>query len=214
MTGKKVKRPDTYARNVFINCPFDDGYIRLFDAAAFTVIACGFVARCALEIDDGSEVRIEKIFKIISECKFGVHDLSRTELDAAHLLPRFNMPLELGIFLGAKRFGAGAQRSKSALIMDTDRFRYQKLVSDIAGQDIRDHGGEMARAIGNVRNWLASTDGMVRLPGQEALVMDYSKYLTDLPWICEEMRLSLDELTFNDKVNIMNLWSLASESPN
>jgi hypothetical protein len=86
--------------DVFINCPFDDDYRALFRAIIFAVIACGFRARCALEISDAATARIEKIYKIISECGYGVHDISRTELDEVNQLPRFNMPLELGIFLG------------------------------------------------------------------------------------------------------------------
>ncbi|MEK6375316.1 MAG: hypothetical protein AABO58_21790 [Acidobacteriota bacterium] len=87
------------------NCPLDDVYRQLFEAVVFAVHDCGYIARCALEVDDASEVRIEKIAKIIASCKFGIHDISRTELDAGTDLPRFNMPLELGLFLGAKRFG-------------------------------------------------------------------------------------------------------------
>ena len=81
-------RGDSLNHNVFINSPFDEGYTQLFDATIFAVIACGFVVRCALEIDDGSEVRIAKIFNIVAACRFGIHDLSRTELDPEHLLPR------------------------------------------------------------------------------------------------------------------------------
>ncbi len=67
------------ATSVFINCPFDAQYRPLFEAIVFAVFACGFRPRCALEIDDASQVRIDKIFKIIAECKYGVHDISRTE---------------------------------------------------------------------------------------------------------------------------------------
>ena len=89
--------PD-FDRNVFINCPFDDAYQSIFRAVIFTVYAAGGHARCALEVSDGGEVRIAKILRIIEDCRFGVHDISRTELDAATGLPRFNMPLELGLF--------------------------------------------------------------------------------------------------------------------
>jgi hypothetical protein len=88
-----------YAQRAFINCPFDSEYKPLFEAIAFAVLACGIRPRCALEIDDSSEVRIDKIFKIIAECKYGIHDISRTEVTSASGLPRFNMPLELGNFV-------------------------------------------------------------------------------------------------------------------
>ena len=63
---------------------------------------------------------MDKLYNLISECRYGIHDLSGTELDPEHGLPRFNMPLELGIFLGAKRYGATPQL-KRVLILDVDR---------------------------------------------------------------------------------------------
>jgi len=57
---------------------------------------------------------VDKLYGLIEACRYGIHDLSRTELDKSHQLPRFNMPLELGIFLGARRYGgAGKSRSNS-----------------------------------------------------------------------------------------------------
>src|ERR1700730_7420898 len=93
-------------RDVFINCPFDAEYRLFFWATVFVILRSGFQARCALETDDSSENRFEEICKIISDCRYGIHDICRrTELDPKSTLPRFNMPLELGLFLGAKRFG-------------------------------------------------------------------------------------------------------------
>ena len=46
-----------------------------------------------------------KIYGLIEECRYGIHDLSRTKLDEINALPRFNMPIELGLFLGAMRYG-------------------------------------------------------------------------------------------------------------
>lgn len=43
------------------------------------------------------------------------------------------MPLELGTFLGAKHFGSEIQKKKTCLILDKEKFRYQKFISDIAG---------------------------------------------------------------------------------
>jgi len=100
---------------VFINVPFDRRYKKLFEALVFAVHDCGFEARSAREQDDGSQVRLDKLYEIIGECPFGIHDLSRTGLDTTYRLPRFNMPLELGIFLGAKKFGWPGAGSKVVL---------------------------------------------------------------------------------------------------
>ena len=115
-----------YNDNVFINCPFDKDYKPLLDAMVFTVYDCGFIVRCALEEDDASQVRIDKIYNIISDCRYGIHDISRTDLDKNSGLPRFNMPFELGVFLGAKKFGAEEHKRKKCLILDREPYRYQQ----------------------------------------------------------------------------------------
>ncbi|MEA2337939.1 MAG: hypothetical protein QOE82_1946 [Thermoanaerobaculia bacterium] len=125
-----------YERSVFVNCPLDEQYRPLFEALVFAIQDCGYIARCALEVADASEVRIEKITRIIGDCRFGIHDISRTDTDSATGLPRFNMPLELGLFIGAKRFGRAEQKTKTCLILDIERYRYQKFISDIAGRTL------------------------------------------------------------------------------
>lgn len=180
-------------------------YSRLFNCVVFTTIYCGFRARCALEIDDGSQIRVEKIFKIIEECRFGIHDLSRTELDRASRLPRFNMPLELGMFLGAKRYGGSLQRRKQCLILDRDLYRYQKFISDIAGQDIRSHESNIEKSISITRDWLRSCAAR-SMPGGAAIHKKYRKFVLQLPAICKDLRLKSDEMTFNDYTNIVVEW--------
>ena len=89
----------------------------------FAISDCGFVARCALEDDDASRVRVDKIYDLISESKYGIHDISRVTLDHVNHLPRFNMPLELELWLGAKRFGAKRDKQKRALVLDKLPYR-------------------------------------------------------------------------------------------
>ena len=149
-------RERTSADDVFINCPFDRDYSPIFNALIFTIYACGFRPRSAKELDDGGQTRIDKLFSLIEECRFGIHDLSRTELDAVNQLPRFNMPLELGMFLGAKRYGGAAQKAKRVLILDTEQYRYQRFISDLAGMDIHAHASDAVNALRETRDWLAN----------------------------------------------------------
>ena len=92
----------------------------MFDALVFAVHDCGFVARSAFETDDATQVRVTKILKIISSSKYGIHDISCTSVSGPHKLPRFNMPLELGLFMGAKHFGGSVHRRKRGLVLDRD----------------------------------------------------------------------------------------------
>jgi hypothetical protein len=161
---------------VFVNVPFDRRYKAVFDGLVFAVHDCGFLARSAREQDDGSQVRLAKLYEIIRDCQFGIHDLSRTSLDAQNRLPRFNMPLELGIFLGAKKYGGAKHARKSCLILDREPYRYQIFCSDIAGQDIRAHYNEVGHAITAVRDWLRTNRVNSRIPGAARMRERYLEF--------------------------------------
>jgi len=194
-------------RQVFLNVPFDIRYKKLLDALVFAVHDCGLVARCALEKDDGGQVRVDKLYHIIRDSRFGIHDLSRTTLDTEHRLPRFNMPLELGVFLGARRFGNSAQRRKSCLILDRDRYRYQIFCSDISGQDIRAHGNDVPQALTAVRNWLQTNVRTSRqLPGPSTVIARYVEFRRQLPFMCRHEKLWPSELTFLDYQQLVIKW--------
>src|SRR6185295_10523652 len=163
-----------FNRNVFINCPFDSDYQPLLYAIVFTIQIAGFTPRCAKEASD-ADLRLQKIKNIISECKYGIHDISRTEL-SSNGLPRFNMPLELGIDLGCKEFGGSRQKSKSLLILDKTENRYLKFISDLRGQDPKPHGRSPKRAINQVRDWLSDKSGFETLPGGDYMDKRYKKF--------------------------------------
>jgi hypothetical protein len=198
--------PTLYSHSVFINCPFDDEYRPIFWAVVFTVSACGYVPRCTLEHDDASQVRIEKIYRLIEDSALSIHDVSRTELDSQNHLPRFNMPLELGVFLGAKRFGSKAHQAKRCLVLDRERYRFQKFISDIAGQDIKAHDNKPATAIRAVRDWLRRGVTGALLPGGSHLCSAYERFTEELPGLCAPTNLAAAELTFTDFRDLVGSW--------
>jgi hypothetical protein len=104
----------TDGRDIFINCPFDPRYRPMLRGLVFAVHDCGFAARSALEVEDSGEVRVQKVVRIIGESPYAIHDISRVDLDAKTGFPRFNMPLELGLFLGAKAFGDATNQQSAA----------------------------------------------------------------------------------------------------
>jgi hypothetical protein len=192
---------------VFINCPFDAGYRPIFNAIVFAVHDCGFRAHCALEAEDSGEERIRKIKRIIRECACGIHDISRVELDATNALPRFNMPLELGLFLGAQEYGSGEQRQKRSLVLDTDPYRYQKFCSDIAGQDIRAHRDQPRRAVAAVRAMLStSLNGRTRIPGEATIQKRYAQFRAELPVVCRRGHVKVAELQFVEFRYFVENW--------
>lgn len=194
------------ATHVFLNCPFDLNYLPVFRALVFAVFDLGFFPRCSLEVDDSSESRLDKIMRMIEECRYGIHDLSAVQLDRVNRLPRFNMPLELGLFLGCKRFGERRQHQKGCLVLDRIPYRYRASMSDISGQDIHVHGGKPEKAIVEVRNWLATASRHRNLPGGADVVDRYRRFSKQLPALSRELRLKPDGLIYSDFCNIIRIW--------
>jgi hypothetical protein len=162
-------------------------------------------------MDDGSETRIDKLYRIIDQSRFSVHDLSRTELDDVNQLPRFNMPLELGLFLGAKRFGDEDQKLKRCLILDVEQFRYQKFISDIAGMDITAHAGVPRRMVELTRNWLATVSRRKSIPAPAVLVDSFDRFFAGLPTITANAGTSVDGMAYPDFERFVLAWVAAEK---
>lgn len=194
--------------DVFINCPFDADFNPIFQALIFTIYACGFRPRSARELDDGGQTRIDKLYNIIEECRYGIHDLSRTELDDKNQLPRFNMPLELGLFLGAKRYGDKAQSDKRLLILDVEQFRYQKFISDLAGMDIHEHRGKPKEAVRETRDWLANVSRR-QISSSTKIVRLYDHFIIDLPALAETFEFESEKIPYVDYERLVVGWLTA-----
>ncbi len=113
------------------------------------------------------------------------------------------MPLELGLFLGAKRFGIGAQKRKRCLVLDRERFRFQAFISDIAGQDVESHQGEIGTLIAQVRDFLDNTTGGKPLPSGAVIMGDFTRMSNELPAICVRLKLDPTDLKFKNYVWIV-----------
>lgn len=209
----RTRRPATLdAASVFINCPFDADYWPLLEVMVFTVIACGFNPRSALEESDSSVNRLEKIQKLIGQAAFGIHDISRVKVSGPRGLPRFNMPFELGLDIGCKRHGSAAQRSKKLLVLDKLPYRYQKCLSDIAGQDIKAHGENVNKVMTVVRDWLRMASGRTELPGPDRIKRDFRRFSIALPGMCAAAGLRRGMLPFVEYVALVReALSVANE---
>lgn len=196
----------TLARDVFINCPFDDEFDPGFRALVFAVLACGFRARCAREMDDATETRLDKLYRIIEQSRFGLHDISRTQLDDQWGLPRFNMPLELGLFLGAKRFGGEEQKHKRCLLFDTEQYRYQKFISDLNGMDVTPHAGDIRRMAECTRNWLVTVSRRRTVPTAAQLLDSFDRFFAGLDDIAREADLNADTIIYPDFERLVLHW--------
>jgi hypothetical protein len=163
-------------------------------AICFTILACGYVPRCALDFSDSGAVRFQEIVKLITQCGLSIHDISRVELDKDSGLPRLNMSCELGADLGLRLAGPARQRDRKTLILDSEKHRYDKMLSDISGMDIEAHANNVAEAIKRVRDWLNINRGdQPILPGAAAIEADYRAYLAIAQDIIEALRLDHHE---------------------
>lgn len=203
-----------FEKNVFINCPFDPDYFPIFRSIVFTLIYCGLEPRCALESRNGAQIRMEKIFGLIEESKYSIHDISRVELDPNTNLPRFNMPFELGLFLGAKKYGTGRHATKNCLILEENKFDYQKYLSDIAGQDSCHHERNPVMAIEQVRNWVLPFNYAANkaTPSHQILIDFYNEFNNDLPSMCAQARFDQNTLQYIDYLNLVKGWITAKSS--
>jgi hypothetical protein len=199
----KLSQP-TYNDLVFINCPFDDAYNPLLRAAVYTVYFCGFYPISAMDEDNAMDNRIDKLYRMIAKCKFGIHDISRTELDPDNSLPRFNMPFELGVFYGARAYGQKQQKDKNAIIFEKKKYLYQKYLSDINGIDTKAHNNDPFAIIRHVRNWLRLASRRTSIPGAQAIINRYNDFLAQLPAAASAAGFStVDDIPFNDYCQIV-----------
>jgi hypothetical protein len=199
-----MRHPE-YEKNVFINCPFDRAYTPLFEAIVFSIHDAGFRPKCARERLDSSQIRLHKIVELIAASRYAIHDLSRATFDDSSGLPRFNMPLELGIDLGCKAFSQD-HGDKSMLIFDSGQYRFQKYVSDIGGQDIHHHANDPEAAVTSVRNWLRAESDIANLPSGAVIFSRYIAFRSELPALCASMRLDEGALTFADFSHTVARW--------
>ncbi len=194
-----------YHRNVFINCPFDSDYDEIFNAIVFAVHRCRFVLRCAKEFGDSDTIRIQNIISLIEKSKYAIHDLSRVTLSKTGQLPRFNMPLELGIFIGSAHFGTKIHKEKRYIIIESEQFRFKQFISDLSGQDIQSHEDDPLKAIRCVRNWLSSKTADT-IPSPSILIDEYNEFVDALPELCAENQWIVKELTFNEYSALVTNW--------
>ena len=195
-----VLEPHDYNKSVFINCPFDSAYEPLLRGIVFAVHHMSLEPKSAMETSDAGQLRLDKILDLIEGCQYSIHDLSRTEVDPTHGFPRFNVPFELGLNLGCKRYGKPRQKQRATLILDEHPHRYRTFISDIAGLDVEEHNGSVATAISVVRNWLRlkSNDPLAKSPSGATIYARYQAFQLALPKTCYKLNWDIDNLPFGD----------------
>lgn len=170
---------NNYATNVFINCPFDFSYLILLRPLLFTVMSCGFNPRIALERFDSAEIRLDKIKQLIEESSLSIHDLSKIKATKKNEYYRLNMPFEIGLDLGCRLYHSDEKyRRKRSLILEGEKYGYQKALSDIASSDVKCHSNDPCELVIEVRNWFSEV-GCTNLESGSSIWDEYNCFFTD-----------------------------------
>ena len=124
----------------------------------------------------------------------------KTALDEDDGYPRFNMPFELGIFFGARMLGDEIQKRKNALILEKEKYSYQKYISDLNGIDTKAHNNDPVTAISKLRDWLRTASGRTTIPGYSILTAQYQEFQDHLPALTRQLGFTVDNIPFIDFV--------------
>ncbi|NBC16252.1 MAG: hypothetical protein GVY18_02925 [Bacteroidetes bacterium] len=170
---------DQFARNVFINCPFDEEYVPLLRPLLFTVIFLGYDPRIASERSDSGEARLRKICELIGSSKHSIHDISRLKAAEADEFYRMNMPFELGIDYGCRTFSENHLATKKCLVLETKPYDYMKALSDLSGSDIKNHKDDPAEVVRSVRNWFVETVGLRDISPPKQIWYRFNDFTSD-----------------------------------
>lgn len=194
------------ANNVFINCPFDNDYFVLLKPLLFSLCYIDLNPQIS-ETSDSGEVRLIKIKGLIENSRFSIHDLSRMEPMKDNELPRFNMPFECGIDFGMKLSNPVYYAGKMFLILEKEPYRYQKVISDISGNDIMSHKNDPELMIKVVRDWFKPTNPII--PRHKEIWLAYNEFEFDYEEILNLEGYNpkdIHALTFSDIIENMKAW--------
>jgi len=124
-------------------------------------------------------------------------------------LPRFNMPYALGLDIGCAEFGIKKFKEKKILILETDRFHYQKVLSDISGQDIESHDNDPATLIKKFRNWLSTVDKSKSYPSGNFVWRAYNQFYDDVSKTLISKHFTeeeIEDMPVSDFINFSRVW--------
>lgn len=196
----------SFEKRVFINCPFDAGYAPPLEALCFTVLYLGFKP-CLSQTLSSSVVRVNQIKQLIRTSKYGIHDLSRSRAMNPGEFPRFNMPFELGLDIGCTEFGTRKHSKRKALVLESERYNYQRVLSDIAGQDIENHNDDPETLMQKVRNWFSNVSGVI-VPGYSEIWLAFNAFEEYLEAQLKNRysEREMNNMTIGDYIKYAILW--------
>jgi len=127
-----------------------------------------------MEDSDSGQLRADKLIELIKDSKYSIHDLSRLQANEKDQIFRLNMPFELGIDYGARRFSKKLS-DKKFLILEKGQYKYMQALSDINGFDIKAHGDTTYGVVKAVRDWLVETAKLKKVNSPTKIWDDFNE---------------------------------------
>ncbi len=143
--------------SVFLNIPYDKEFEDLYVAYIVGLTQLGLDVNATLALPN--QGRLETIIRLIEKSNVSIHDLSRTEFSKG--VPRFNMPVELGLALYRSHSTNGRHR---VYVFEGKPYRAQKSTSDINGIDPQIHHGTPKGVMAGLRNILRQPGDVTTVP--------------------------------------------------
>ncbi len=137
--------PKRRIKSVFLNIPYDAAFEDLYLAYIVGLTQLGLRVNATLAVPN--QDRLQTIIRLIEASGFSIHDLSRIE--ASHGVPRFNMPVELGLALYRSHVTKGKHR---VFVFESKPYRAQRSTSDVNAIDPHIHHGTPKGLMGSLRN--------------------------------------------------------------
>ncbi len=165
-------------------------------ALIYFVYKLNMIPLLSLNKKDSGDVRINKIVKLIEDSQVGFHDISRMVANKEKEYCRLNMPFELGIDYGYKNF---ISKDKKILVLDSEAYRYQKGLSDLAGVDIAIHNNELLDLFDVLRDWVITEYDITDIKHSAALKYEYDDFHGWLNERLEEQEYGITNTTTYDE---------------
>ena len=167
-----MKRPKRI-QSVFLNIPYDDQFEELYLAYIVGLTQLGLKINATLAVPN--QGRLDRIIKLIEESNVSIHDPSRIEPSSG--IPRFNMPLELGLALYRSHTTNGRHR---VFVFEEKPYRTLQSTSDINGMDPQIHNGRPKGVMVGLRNIFHQPERTTTVPEMLASYRAVKRKLPEL----------------------------------
>jgi len=157
--------------SVFLNIPYDRAFEDLYLAYIVGLTQLGLRIHAALAVPN--QGRLATIIELIEQSEVSIHDLSRVEVSRG--VPRFNMPVELGLALYRSHATKGNHR---VFIFESKARRTQRSTSDVNGIDPQIHNGTPKGLMSALRNVFRQPGDVTTVP---AMLASYRAVKRKLP---------------------------------